>query len=291
MSQLTLPVSLPDVLARLERPLRTWSMIATVFGDVVVPRGGTLWLGTLLDIMAAFGIEAGGVRTAVSRLVTDGWLERHREGRLSFYALTPSALAETHAAGQRIYRPAREAWSGTWTIALLGEGDRPADRRALAKSGAGQLAPNVMIWPAARMLGAGDAAQVFTATLAGGMSDIETARRAWRLEELEIGYNRLQDLLASIANLLAEPEKIDGRTWLAIRLLVAHEYRRVALRDPGLPIELLGPGWPGLEARALVRRIWMTAYGPSEAWLMAHGKGADGPLPEAAPGAGDRFMG
>ena len=71
------------------RPLRAGSLIVTVFGDAIVPRGGSLWLGALLDIMALFGSEAGLVRTALSRLVQDGLFERSRAGKNSYYRLSP----------------------------------------------------------------------------------------------------------------------------------------------------------------------------------------------------------
>src|SRR5262245_51763084 len=55
-------------------PSRTWSVIITVFGDAIVPRGGAVWLGTLVSFFAALGIGDGVVRTAMSRLAADGWL-------------------------------------------------------------------------------------------------------------------------------------------------------------------------------------------------------------------------
>src|SRR5215471_4203510 len=65
-------------------PSRTWSVIITVFGDAIVPRGGSVWLGTLVRFFAALGSNDGVVRTAMSRLAADGWLERSRVGRNSF---------------------------------------------------------------------------------------------------------------------------------------------------------------------------------------------------------------
>src|SRR6266567_2432749 len=70
------------------KPVRAWSLIVTLYGDAVVPRGGSLWLGSLVDIMALLRIDAGHVRTAMSRLTSDGWLERERVGRNSYYRLS-----------------------------------------------------------------------------------------------------------------------------------------------------------------------------------------------------------
>ena len=68
--------------------MRAWSLIVTLYGDAIVPRGGSLWLGSLTDIMVLFRIDAGHVRTAMSRLTADGWLERVKVGRNSYYRLS-----------------------------------------------------------------------------------------------------------------------------------------------------------------------------------------------------------
>jgi phenylacetic acid degradation operon negative regulatory protein len=68
-------------------PSRTGSIVITVFGDAIVPRGGSVWLGTLLEFFKTLEIDSGVVRTAMSRLASDGWLERNKVGRNSFYRL------------------------------------------------------------------------------------------------------------------------------------------------------------------------------------------------------------
>src|SRR5260370_5798186 len=68
-------------------PSRTGSIVITVFGDAIVPRGGSVWLGTLLEFFEALDIDSGVVRTAMSRLATDGWLERNKASRTRFYRL------------------------------------------------------------------------------------------------------------------------------------------------------------------------------------------------------------
>ena len=38
--------------------LRAGSLITTVFGDAIAPRGGSVWIGSLIDVMAGFGIKS-----------------------------------------------------------------------------------------------------------------------------------------------------------------------------------------------------------------------------------------
>src|SRR5215475_11102301 len=96
----------PAVAALLDRfhtlkPVRAWSLIVTLYGDAVVPRGGSLWLGSLVDIMARLRIDAGHVRTAMSRLTSDGWLERERIGRNSYYRLSKRGEGDFATATRR----------------------------------------------------------------------------------------------------------------------------------------------------------------------------------------------
>ena len=44
--------------------LKAKSLIVTVFGDALVPHGGTVWLGSLIALMAPFGLNERLVRTA-----------------------------------------------------------------------------------------------------------------------------------------------------------------------------------------------------------------------------------
>ena len=90
-----MPQPLARIIEQLKRePSRTGSIIITVFGDAIVPRGGSVWLGTLLEFFEAIDIDSGVVRTAMSRLAADGWLERDKVGRNSFYRLAREGAAD-----------------------------------------------------------------------------------------------------------------------------------------------------------------------------------------------------
>ncbi|HEY0850622.1 MAG TPA: phenylacetic acid degradation operon negative regulatory protein PaaX, partial [Bradyrhizobium sp.] len=79
---------LARIVEQLKRePSRTGSIIITVFGDAIVPRGGSVALGTLLEFFATIDVDSSVVRTAMSRLTADGWFEREKVGRNSFYRL------------------------------------------------------------------------------------------------------------------------------------------------------------------------------------------------------------
>src|SRR3984957_293859 len=79
---------LARIIEQLKRePSRTGSIVITLFGDAIVPRGGSVWLAPLLSFFEPIDMDGGVVRTAMSRLAADGWLERNKVGRNSFYRL------------------------------------------------------------------------------------------------------------------------------------------------------------------------------------------------------------
>jgi phenylacetic acid degradation operon negative regulatory protein len=128
-------------LARTGAP-RIASLIVTVWGDAVAPRGGSLWLGSLQAILDRFGCTPGQVRTAMSRLTEEGWLARNRVGRNSFYRLGPRGEASFAAAAARIYAGRPRDWDGRFRLVPFAE---PAAREALSADGFGALPGGAML--------------------------------------------------------------------------------------------------------------------------------------------------
>ena len=106
-----------------QRPLRTGSLLMTLFGDAIVPRGGCISLGSLIRLAEPFGLAERLVRTSVARLAVDGWLTASRRGRRSEYRLTDTGHGIFAEATQRIYAVSPTDWSGRWTLWVV-----PPDR-------------------------------------------------------------------------------------------------------------------------------------------------------------------
>src|SRR6202789_2440644 len=87
---------------RRQRPLRGGSLIVTLFGDSIMPRGGAVTLGSLIALAGPFGLNERLVRTATARLAKDGWLTGHRTGKLSEYHLSPDGRERFAEATKRI---------------------------------------------------------------------------------------------------------------------------------------------------------------------------------------------
>ncbi|GJE00050.1 PaaX family transcriptional regulator C-terminal domain-containing protein [Methylobacterium isbiliense] len=269
-------------------PLRVGSLVVTVFGDAVVPRGGVLSLESLLAVTRAFRIGDGVVRTALSRLVADGWFARWKVGRNSFYRLTPVGAAPFARATERIYAGRPPAWRGSFDLLLLdGADDRAGVRAELAAAGYGMLAPDLMVGIGER---AGEGGFL---RLAGAPDDLATARRlaarAWPLDAVGARYARFVSAFAPAAEALEAGRQPDDLEALVVRLLLIHEFRRAVLKDPLLPAPLLPEDWAGEAARDLCGRLYRSLAPAAERWLDRHARSDAGALPPPGPAFAARF--
>ncbi len=270
-------------------------MIVTIFGDAVIPRGGELWLGSLTEIASALEIDPGAVRTALTRLAADHLITRTRVGRESFVRLDPRVTADFERATERIYFAHPTHWTGRWRMAVLRPLTGGADpRTVLAAAGFAPLGSNVMIAPQtpAGALVSGREQEPAGPLYLDAHGPVEEGRvlagLAFRLDDLAMAYRRFLADFAPTAARLREMREIDPLTALVARVVVVHAFRRVVLRDPLLPLELLPDAWPGTSARRLAGEIYDAVRAPAEVWL-DNARNAGGKLPKAVATLWRRF--
>jgi phenylacetic acid degradation operon negative regulatory protein len=227
----------PAVAALLDRfhslkPVRAWSLIITLYGDAVVPRGGRLWLGSLTEIMDLFGIDAGHVRTAMSRLTTDGWLERRRIGRNSYYRLSSREEGSFATATRRIYFGEVRDFDGHLRLALLGPGtdDRSQVRPLLDEAGFAVLSPMVYVGLADPPSPLADQTGVFFMTALPGASDSRLAATAWKLAPIANAYEAFVQRFSPVEAVLST-----GETPAPADALVARSPAASGLAGPDRP--------------------------------------------------------
>jgi len=286
-----MPQPLSRIIDQLKRePSRTGSIIITVFGDAIVPRGGAVWLGTLLEFFAGLDIDGNVVRTAMSRLTAEGWFARNKVGRNSFYRLERKGEQTFAAATRHIYDPPPSEWNGRFDLLLIGGAEqREAARDALKHAGFGNPLPGVFVAPA----GVAVPEEAAGAIRLDVSADPQMARRllaeSWMLDRTAEAYLKFAASFAPLKTWLNRHETLSDADAFTARILLIHHYRRVVLRDPLLPAELLPKDWPGREARALCGEIYRTLLPASERWLDAHATDENGVLPSAGNGLGRRF--
>ncbi|MBO1074115.1 phenylacetic acid degradation operon negative regulatory protein PaaX [Roseomonas marmotae] len=267
-------------------PSRTWSVVITVFGDAIVPRGGAVSLATLTEIFQAMGVAEGAVRTAMSRLSADGWLERSRQGRNSFYALAGKGQATFAEAAGRIYAPHAPAAPGRFRL-VLAEGAEM--RAALQQAGFGMAQPGLWVAPEGVEVPPEAAAAITLLAEADTQDARRLAGQCWPLEALAEAYRRFVAAFEPLALWMEQGHALEGVDALVARVLLIHEYRRAVLRHPPLPRALLPADWAGDTARALCGQLYRALLPASEAWLEEHATRAEGPLPPPGPDLAARF--
>jgi phenylacetic acid degradation operon negative regulatory protein len=287
-------------------PPRAKSLVMTIFGDAIVPHGGRLWLGSLIELVGPLGVTDRLVRTSVFRLAQEGWLVASREGRRSSYALQPEARPRFERANRRIYAAPGLDWDGRWTVLLAPGGSidaslRAAVRKELEWEGYAMLAPGLLAHPAAdhgslaeilaRVDGAG---KIFVcrATELDGINARplgELVSEGWNLSGVVESYRHFIEVFSPLLDLLQAGEAPAPQAAFVMRSLLIHAYRRVQLHDPMLPLVLLPQPWPGSDAYALAQAIYRLTWAPAEQYLMEVLRREDVDAPLAEAGFYERF--
>ena len=282
---------LSRIIDQLKRePSRTGSIVITVFGDAIVPRGGSVWLGTLLQFFESLDIDSGVVRTAMSRLAADGWLEREKVGRNSFYRLAASGHRTFEAATRHIYDPPPPTWNGRFELLLIGKAaDREASREALRNAGFGCPLPGVWVAPSGVPVPEEAASAIRLEVSAEDESGRRLLSESWPLHRTADAYLKFMKSFEPLRTWLGRRARLSELEAFTTRILLIHHYRRVVLRDPLLPLALLPGSWPGNAARALCGEIYRAVLPASEQWLDHHGLNESGPLPPAVAELARRF--
>jgi phenylacetic acid degradation operon negative regulatory protein len=285
-----MPQPLARIVDQLKRePSRTGSIVITVFGDAIVPRGGAVALGTLLEFFAAIDVDPTVVRTAMSRLTADGWFEREKVGRNSFYRLVQRERLTFDIATRHIYGPPASDWTGRFELLLIANGaDREAAREALKNAGFGSPLPGVWVAPSGVPIPEEAGGAIRLEVSAEDDSGRRLLSESWPLDRTAEAYRRFMKSFEPLRSWVARDRLSDIEAFTA-RVLLIHHYRRVILRDPLLPAALLPRDWPGRAARELCGEIYRGVLPASEQWLDRHASNENGALPAAGKGLYRRF--
>jgi phenylacetic acid degradation operon negative regulatory protein len=290
----------PDASAR--------TLLVTVFGDGIEPRGGEVWAGSLLRLVEPLGINERLVRTSLNRLVGEGVLVTRRHGKRSFYSVTPLARRDFRRAERHIYHPRGDPWDGRWTVVVntsaVAPPARAAVRQHLGRLGFSALGPSVHISPfdqtdALRQvlsdLGLANQLAVFRGEVPStvGLEDGDLATLvSTELKALEPTWRKFLRRFKPLAEAAAtEPSgatPAPESAFLAQTLLI-HGYRRIVLREPELPAGLWPPGWVGDAAYDVAARCYHALSRPAEAHLLAVTEAGGAPLLPLDPDYAERY--
>ena len=236
-------------------------MLITVLGDYVRPARREAPTSAFIDVMGRLGVEETACRQALFRAAADGWLITRREGRFTWWRLTPAFEQFLTQGAEKIFgfTATQLHWDRRWLVVVTravesNRSGRHLLRTRLRWAGFGSLVPGVWIsthtdrvGPVELVLqeaGVQDDSQIFVSEFLAAGDPAAMVRQAWDLGDLEQEYETFLDTFSRQPS--SDP---------LVRLTqLVHAWRRFALLDPALPRELLPSEWIGARAVKLFRR-------------------------------------
>ena len=215
-NQLIKPNQIISALLDLE-PIKTWSLIVTMFGDL---EGGSATGKQLRYLLEPLGIRAETTRVALHRLKRDGWITSEKIGREVRYQLSPRGIRETEAVYQDVFRR-KVKYPDGWRLILVSD-HRDVTCAMLPRI---QIGRHITLVPRIENDVAGDAIE--TKFVGEGLPE-------WFQHRIlsETTLKLAAKLEVQAACFEDSAGKMDGVTKLYIRLLLLHHWRKLALR-PG----------------------------------------------------------
>ncbi|MDF2154596.1 PaaX family transcriptional regulator C-terminal domain-containing protein [Vibrio sp. CAU 1672] len=284
------------------------SLIVSYYGDYLWTCGGGIWLGSLIQAMETLGLNQRVVRSSVFRLNKDGWLTIKKVGRKSYYYLEPARYNEMLNANKKIYHSEPTAWNKRWNIihTSLGPTNSSKDKvRYLQHKGFGLFDKDFFVQPDLQQLTPEikqeiceniPSAKIFQqAELYSEHSDAlrNIVSQSWDITRIEEDYQQFSALFSPVWNTLKgmEDDAITPVDAFKLRLLVIHFYRRIIVKDPYLPAELLPREWPRQAAEQLTVNIYRKVHAKALEYLIENSETPSGTLPLPSPNYYIRFGG
>lgn len=113
----------------------------------------------------------------------------------------------------------------------------------------------------------------------------------WPVSELHQRYEKFIGDFREFFNLIQQSDDCSPSQAFQIRILLIHQYRRILLKDPNLPFELLPSNWLALIARNLSNNLYQQVFSAADEFFIEFARTAEGSMPPVHPQFYKRFGG
>ncbi|HKO26246.1 MAG TPA: PaaX family transcriptional regulator C-terminal domain-containing protein [Solirubrobacteraceae bacterium] len=251
------------------------SLLLTILGEYVLPRGEPVWQETLVGALVSVGHSSQAARQALARSVRGGWLETSRVGRRARVSLSSRTCELLATGASRIYSFGSPwHWDGRWLVLILRVPESRREvrhqlRTQLAWAGLGSMGGGVWLTPhvsreaelqdVVRSAPAAEAT-LFVASLGALGRGADVAAAAWNLESVRSQYEAFIEDFAAV-------RPSSGEAFFRMQTLLVHAWRKFPFLDPDLPAELLPSDWPRRRAHELFTGRHSAWSGPAQEWF------------------------
>src|SRR4051794_22051872 len=259
---------------------KTQSMILTIYGDYIRHYGNKIWIGSLIQLLKAFGHNEQAVRMTVSRMRKQGLLQSERKGNKSYYGLTERGVSRVDEAARRIYKLHPHEWDGKWRVIMYNIPEekrqvRDEFRKELQWSSFGNLSNGCWISPnnlknevnlLISKYQIEEYVHLFLSEYLAPHSDFSLVEKCWPLQEIEEKYEEFIDVYSKkyiVYQSVMQNSAMSDEGCFIERANLVHEYRKFLFIDPFLPKELLPERWNGNHAALLFNQYYKILAGPS----------------------------
>jgi phenylacetic acid degradation operon negative regulatory protein len=258
-------------------PPRT--LIVTVYGLYARGHGGWLSVASLIELLAALGVDQQAVRSSVHRLKRNGVLVASSRDGVAGYELSEEGRDLLREGDERIFRRDRAVLEDGWLLAVFSVPESERNRRHqlrshLTRLGFGTLTPGVWIAPAhlyeptAAMLHRLELdaySELLKAQHLAFGELSQKVRQWWDFDQLDALYQEFVTFHGPMLEQWQQGRRKGEAEAFADYVRALTDWRRLPYLDPGLPAELLPPDWIGIRAADLFFALQAELQGRAEA--------------------------
>lgn len=301
----SLATALVDNFAK-TRPIHANSLILTIYGDTICPRGDSIWLGSLIKLVEPLGINQRLVRTSVFRLAEKNVLQSKQVGRRSYYSLTDRAVRQFASASKRIYAAKPLEWDGQWRLVITSLSDidneqRETVRKELYWLGFNRITTGVYGHPTIdyeevkrliKDMGLEDKI-VFLNASAIDKKHVPVSNRLLSqcidLQPSDEKYSALINDFKGILKAAKQETDLDPALCFLVKTILINRFRRILLKEAELPEKLLAKNAISRRGRALVSDLYQVIQAPADEYFLSMSETEGGHFGQATEEYLNRF--
>lgn len=249
------------------------TVIYTLFGAFIIPRGGEVTVDSLVRLVMPLGFSENAIRLGLSRMSRKGVFKIRKRGRSSLYSLSTMGMKWMEAGRVRAFEFKYKAWDRKWRLVVYSipetlRASRDKLRFKLHSLGFANLSASVWISPYdfqpgidkyVRERGMAKYVETFEARYTGRRKEQKMAAVMWNIKDLEKRYvvfvHKYSALHARYKVDLQTRKIVDPGECFAQRFCLTAEYVALKLEDPMLPLELLSKNWVGIKVQRLYCKL------------------------------------